>query len=291
MTTGSLTARSPFGWAAIGALTLSAITAEVAAENGMPVAYSILNPVPDSQLRPFSADRPNRTFSTTTIDVGRFQVESDMANLIFDDSERTRTFSLGSPVLRFGITANSEIQLGVNLFTRLKQGVTEQVTGETFRGLGTSFIASKINIFGNDGGDQSVALVAAARLPTARRGLGSEHIEVSFDLPFTTTIGLPRWHLTMQPHVSLLRDDLGEGYRGHYGAAAQLSYAITHTMTAGIEFATYMWREVEVYSSSSLDLSLSWRVLKNTQIDGAVYFGLDRETPAINPYIGISHRF
>lgn len=291
MTTGSFKPSGPFGWAGIGAVALGGLIAEAAAEGGFPAPYSILNPVPDDRLRPFSADRPNKTYSTTTIDVGRFQIESDFANLIFDKSERTRTFSLGSPVLRFGITDNAEIQIGANVFTRLKQGVTEEVTGETFRGLGTSFIASKINVFGNDGGEQSLALVAAARLPTASRGIGSEHIEASLDMPFTTTVGLSDWTLTVQPHFSLLRNDLGTGYRGHYGVAAQLSHAISDTVTAGFEFSTYIWREIAYYSSSSVDLSLSWRVFDNTQIDGAVYFGLDRETPSINPYIGISHRF
>ncbi len=263
----------------------------VSAEGSDTGPWSILNPVPDDRLRPFAADRPNRTFSTTTVDVGRFQIESDLANLVFDHSERTRTFSLGSPVLRYGITDNAEIQIGANVFTRLKQGVTDAATGETIRGLGASFIASKINLFGNDGGDRSMALVGTLRLPTASRGLGAEHVEASFDMPFTTLLGSPLWRLTLQPHVSLVRNDLGTAHRGSYGAAAQLEYALSSTVTLGIELATYVWREAGLYSSSSLDLSLSWLMSENAQIDIAVHVGLDEQTPSANPYLGISHRF
>lgn len=253
--------------------------------------WSLMNPVPNEQLRPFSADRPNRTFSTTTIDVGRFQVESDLVNLVFDRSERTRTFSLGSPVLRYGITDNAEIQLGANVFTRLKQGVTDGATGETIRGLGGSFIASKINLFGNDGGDRSMALIGTLRLPTSSRGLGAEYVEASFDLPFTTLLGSPLWRLTLQPHFSLLRNDLGTAHHTYYGAAAQLEYALSAIVTLGVEIATYIWREPILYTSSSLDVSVSWMMFENTQLDIAVHFGLDDQTPAANPYLGVSHRF
>lgn len=263
----------------------------VSADGSDTASRSVPNPVPHDRLRPFSADRPNRTFSTTTIDVGRFQVESDLANLVFDRSERTRTFSLGSPVLRYGITDNAEIQVGANVFTRLKRGVSDEAAGETIRGLGASFVASKVNLFGNDGGDRSMALVGTLRLPTASRGLGAEHVEASIDLPFTTLLGSPLWRLTLQPHLGLLRNDAGTAHRGSYGAAAQLEYALSATVTLGIEVATYIWREVDLYSSSSVDLSLSWMMFENTQVDVAVHVGLDERTPSANPYLGISHRF
>lgn len=253
--------------------------------------WSLRNPVPDDRLRPFSADRPNRTFSATTIDVGRFQVESDLANLVFDRSERTRTFSLGTPILRYGLTRDVEIQVGANVFTRLKQGATDAAAGETIRGRGAALVASKINLFGNDGDARALALVGTLRLPTASRGLGAEQVEASLDLPFTTVLGSPLWRLTLQPHVSLLRNDRGSAYHGFYGAAAQLEYALSATVTLGVEFATYVWRETALSSSSSLDLSLSWMMFENTQVDVAVHVGLDERTPSANPYLGISHRF
>ena len=261
------------------------------AEGGETSLRAALDLGPEDRLRPFSADRPNRTFSTTTIDVGRFQIEADLANLVFDSSKQTRTYSLGSPVLRFGITENAELQVGSNMFTRLKQGDTSEVDSATIHGFGGSFIASKVNVFGNDGGDRSMALVGTLRLPTGSRGLGPDGVEASFDLPFTTTLGSPDWRLTLQPHLSLLRDDLGSGYRMHTGAAAQLEYALTRTLTLGAELATYVWREPRLSSSTSLDLSVSWMTSANTQLDVAVHIGLDARTPYANPYLGISHRF
>ncbi len=45
------------------------------------------------------------------------------------------------------------------------------------------------------------------------------------------------------------------------------------TVTLGSRSPTYIWREVDLYSSSSLDLSLSWMLFENTQVDVAVHVG------------------
>src|ERR1700681_4588156 len=42
--------------------------------------YSLYNPVPDDQMRPFSSDRPGKTHSSLTVDAGHIQVESDFIN-------------------------------------------------------------------------------------------------------------------------------------------------------------------------------------------------------------------
>jgi high affinity Mn2+ porin len=55
------------------------------AENGPDKShYSLFNPTPDDQMRPFSTDRPGKTHSSTTVDAGHFQVESDFINYAYD---------------------------------------------------------------------------------------------------------------------------------------------------------------------------------------------------------------
>lgn len=278
-------------WTAVTAVSSITLALPGQASDSTLAQYSIFNPVPDEKLRPFAADRPNRTYSTSTMDVGRFQIESDLANYIYDNSAKTRNFSFVSPILRYGVTSFAEIQIGTNLFTRLKQGSTDEDPAYTIRGSGLTFLATKINLFGNDGGDQSMAVVAAARLPTATTGLGPERIEASIDVPYTTAIKGLEWSLTVQPGFGYLRNDRNDGYLVQYGAAGQISRKLAENVTIGFEVAGYVFNDIKTFYNSSFDMSITWNFTESTQIDAAIYFGLNNATPFANPYIGISHRF
>ena len=64
-------------------------------------AYTVLNPTPDSALRSLTTDRPTKSNSPITVDAGRFQIESDLANFTYDTFEgtKTRTIEALDPVL------------------------------------------------------------------------------------------------------------------------------------------------------------------------------------------------
>lgn len=46
--------------------------------------YWLFDPVPNDEMREFSTDRPGKTHSSTTVDAGHFQVESDFINYTYD---------------------------------------------------------------------------------------------------------------------------------------------------------------------------------------------------------------
>ena len=157
-------------------------------------AYSISNPVPEDKLRDLSTDRPGKSHSSITVDVGHFQIESDFVNYTNDPNGQggvaTRSITYGAPILKYGVTNDLDLELGLSFFTDLRQsgGNNAVATGAAgssnappatqgpnvggmgatrARGFGDTFLGLKYNFFGNDGGDQSFAILPFVKIPTA----------------------------------------------------------------------------------------------------------------------------
>lgn len=280
-------------------------------------AYSILNPVPDDKLREFSTDRPGKSHSSTTVDAGRFQIESDFVNYTYDPRgpghTTTRAYSIGTPILKLGVTNWLDLELGTALFNSLRQsGGNSQPTVDpagssntptassdqagsggptTARGFGDTVLGAKINLFGNDGGSQSMALLPFLKLPTAARGLGNDHVEFTINAPYTVALSKP-WSLTLEPNFGVLRNAANAGYRENYGFIANLNRPILiEGLTAAIEVAVDRSSEIKSFTKVSLDPSLQYLLTKTLQLDVGIYLGLNKATPRYNPYVGISYRF
>lgn len=261
------------------------------ANSGDKAGYSFLNPVPDDKLREFETDRPGEALATTTVDAGRFQIESDIANYIRDPRNRMTTLSFAAPTLRVGITNSAEFQIGSTLFSRVRQGPTQDEPAMTAQGVGDTILGAKFNLFGNDGGDSSAALIPSLKVPTASPGVGNDHVEGIVSLPYKTALGKSELTFTVQPTFGILRNDDNNGYRQDYGLVGSLGVPLSKTVTAEIELATNVSSERYSPVKSTFDLAIQWKVTDNLQLDGAIYFGLNKATPRYNPYVGISYRF
>ena len=66
------------------------------------------------KLRALCTDRPTKSTGTCTVDKGHWQIESDIVNVTsfrFDGISTTTTL-VTSPVIKYGLTDNSDIELG-----------------------------------------------------------------------------------------------------------------------------------------------------------------------------------
>ena len=263
--------------------------------------YSLFNPVPDDKLREFAPDRPGRSHSAKTVDAGRFQVESDFVTFTYDPGGSghvtTHAYSIGTPTLKLGITNWMDLELGLALFNGLRQNGPANIAGrpggELTRasGFGDTQVGAKINLFGNDGGDQSLALLPFVKIPTAAPGLGNGHIEFTLNAPYTIALSKP-WSLTLEPNFGVLRNADNTRYRQNYGFIANLSRPVfIEGLTAAAEIAVDVSSEREQRPRVSFDPSLQYLLAKNLQIDVGVFLGLNKATPRYLAYTGISYRF
>jgi hypothetical protein len=255
-------------------------------------SYSLLNPAPDDKLREFSTDRPGKSHSSTTVDAGRVQIESDFLNYTLDPANsihpRAQFLTVGTPTFRIGITNDIELQLGTALYNYSRVGTGPSAL--VGRGFGDSTIGTKINLFGNDGGDQSLAILPSIKLPTAARNLGNGHVETAVNVSYTMALSKP-WSLTLEPNVGLLRNDANTGYRANYGFIANLNREVfVKGLTAAAEIAVDVSSE-RAHTRVSFDPSLQYLITKSFQLDVGIYLGLTRYSPKYNPYAGVSYRF
>ncbi len=255
--------------------------------------YTMFNPTPNSALRSFSTDRPDKSTSPFTVDAGHFQYETDLLGGLYDayaaSRTRTREFFTGDPVLKLGVTnfADVEIALGGYQNYRVKDRTANSTSN--FDGFGDVTVRAKVNVLGNDGGAWAVAIVPYFKIPTATRGLGNGAgefgvtIPVQYALPFNVTALV----VTEFDDFKNLTDT---GRHAGYTNLINLSRPIAPKLTASVE----VWSSVQtnhVASQYTLDLALAYALGPNTQIDTATYIGLNKAAPDVVAYVGLSQRF
>ena len=255
--------------------------------------YSLFNPVPEGQLRDFSTDRPGKSHSSKTVDAGHFQIESDFIIYSKDaggeDRPTTRSYSVGTPIIKFGVTTSIDFEVATALFNHLSQtgGGSPPLVA---RGFGDTSLGAKINLFGNNSGNQSLALLPFVKLPTAATGIGNGYAEYMLNAPYT--IDAKPWSLTLEPNFGLLRNSTNTGYRENYGFIANLNRSfLSDKLTAAIEVATDFSSEPGAQPKVSIDPSIQYLLTRDLQLDAGVYIGLNRATPRYIAYTGISYRY
>ncbi len=254
--------------------------------------YWLLNPVPPDQMRSFSTDRPTKSNVPYTVDAGHFQYETDLVNFTHQVSGSTHinTLLVPNPTFKVGVTNNADLEVNVP-FAGVHTYDTAAIASSTLWGIGDTFLRSKINLWGNDGGDTAAAIIPYIKAPSAPIGIGNGATEggligpVAFSLPNSFT-------LLLVPEVDVLKDSLNAGYHGNYVFDVNLSREVIKNVTAYAE----LWSDYNADPTAkatlvSFDTAISWVFLPNVQIDVGMNIGLTSSTPAFQVYTGLSQRF
>ncbi len=159
--------------------------------------------------------------------------------------------------------------------------------------MGDLFLRTKVNLVGDDGGDLSVAIEPWVKAPTAPLGVGNGAVEAGVLAPIQ--INLPaNWQLSLDPELDVLADAAGNGHHANAVSLVSLGYPVSKEVTVFGE----VWGDANLDPSgrvfqASADVAASWIPAKTPtlQIDGGLNFGLNRATPGVQVYVGVSHRW
>jgi Putative MetA-pathway of phenol degradation len=255
--------------------------------------YWLFNPVPTDQMRSFSTDRPTKSNVPYTVDAGHFQYETDLVNFTHQVSGTTRTDTLliPNPTFKVGVTNNADLEVNVPFIDGVRTYGTAGGPSATQWGIGDTYLRSKINLWGNDGGETAAAIIPYVKAPSAPVGIGNGAVEggligpVAFSLPNSFT-------LLLVPEIDVLKDSLTSDYHGNYVFDVNLSREVVKNVTAYVElWSDYNADPTATATLMSFDVALAWVILPNTQIDVGANFGLTSATPAVQVYAGLSQRF
>jgi hypothetical protein len=253
--------------------------------------YTLFDPTPDEQLRAFCTDRPPRANLPCSVDAGHWQYESDVLNwtYVHNGGVTANTVLFTNPTVKLGLTNRVDLELNM---VPVETVTIKSVAGkQSLTGIGDLFVRVKMNLAGAEGGDLQAAIIPYVKAPTARPGIGDGAVEGGAIVPIS--FALPRdFTLLFDPEIDILRDAAGTGRHANFQTLANLSHALSDSVTAYVE----LWGQIDndpanTTKQGSLDLSVSWIVRPNLQFDTGTNIGLTPVTPRVQVYIGVSQRF
>jgi hypothetical protein len=240
-------------------------------------SYNLFKPVPKSEMREFSIDRPDVTESPMTVDAGHFQFEGDIFKVIKINPEY-RAFNIVNGLYKMGLSDSWDIHIGLELYN-----IYQDNEGNTLeKGYGNTTIRLKHNFWGNDGDTRTaLGMIPYITFPTSPV---DTEIVYGVGFPFSYTIN-NAFGAGAQFQFDFIPDSEG----GH-----QLSYLQTVVFggTLAGDFDFYIEgqgnfsSEIITYSANG---GLIYNVTDNVKIDIATNLGLVDEAPS-RLYFGLSFR-
>ena len=239
--------------------------------------YSLFKPVPKSEMRDFSIDRPDVTESPMTVDAGHFQFEGDMFKVI-KFKQGYRLLNIVNGLYKMGLSDSWDIHIGLELYNFYQDS-----EGKTLaKGYGNTTIRLKHNFWGNAGDTRTaLGMIPYITLPTSP--LDTE-IVYGIGFPFSYTIN-DALGAGAQFQFDFIPDPEG-GHQLVYLQTVVFGGKLVGNLDFYIEGQGNFSSEVNLYSANG---GLIYNVTDNVKIDVATNIGLVDEAPT-RAYLGLSFR-
>lgn len=235
-------------------------------------------------------DRPTKANAVCTVPTGKFQLETDAVNWTRnrDGGTRTDVIAYTNPYVKLGLGPDTDIEANVAPYVEVRNrtaGVTD-----TIGGVGDLTLRLKQRLT-DPSGKLQVGIVPFVKIPTAKRGIGNRRVEGGLAVP--VQLSMPDgFTLTFGPETDLLLDGDGSGRHVQAVGIVNLGRSITPKLTLYGEFFTAQnFDPAGTVRQYSLDAAAAYLVSPKWQLDVGGNFGLNRTTPDMQLYVGVSTRF
>lgn len=239
---------------------------------------------------PICTDRPTKSNAACTVPEGMVQVEADLFSWtrIATGSARADMLVYSNPVVKYGLGPNSDIQLNIAPLVEMRTRASGQATSQS--GVGDLTVRFKQRLTGPDDFVQ-LALLPFVKAPTAERGIGNGEWEGGVIVPVQMPVG--KATLTLVPQLNLLADALAPKDRHfEFQGVINIAHPIAARTTLAVELWTSQnWDPAGTVRQYSADAAVSYLLNDALQLDAGGNFGLNRATPNVQIYIGVSARF
>ena len=239
-----------------------------------------------AQDAPICTDRPAKANAVCTVPPGRAQIETSGVGWSLAGSGGTRAelLTIGASVAKLGLGGRSDLQIGFTPYAELTTPA-----GRT-SGMGDVIVRYKHRLTG-PGAAVQVAAIPFVKLPTAADGIGNGRIEGGVAVPISFALFGPAT-MTLGPEVGVLADADGHGRHIALVNLVNISAPVAPRLTLAGE----LWTNVNfdpggTTRQASFDAAVAYAVSSDLQLDAGANFGLTRDTPDLEAYVGISVRF
>ena len=241
--------------------------------------------------QPICADRPGKATSACIVPAGHWQVETGFADWALQKGggERETSLAIGETAIKYGLTDSTDVEVDVTPWQR----ATSRFGGlrESASGIGDLNLIAKQRLSPADAPVQVIAM-PVVKIPTASHSLGNGKWEAGMLVPIAYAIPKTPLSLGLTPELDWAAD--GDGH-GHHLAMAQVA-SLGWQASGKLNIAAEIWRGWDWDPSgttrqASADGSVVYLLSNDVQLDAGANFGLNRVTPDVELYGGISKRF
>lgn len=246
-----------------------------------------------AQERDYCPQRGGIGTTPCLIAPGRVSIEMALADwtLEQDEDARTDTVLVGDTLVRVGLTDRVEAQIGWTPFGHVRER-DKQAGGVTRADrVGDVFVGLKGGLKNPDGKGLSIAVLPFATLPVGRRPVGAGDWGAGLLLPVSYDLS-EALNVQFTPEVDAAVDEDGRGRHLAFSGTVGLSAHLSEAMTGTIEVQELRDRDPAAHTTQTLaGVSLGWMLGEATQFDAGCNAGLNRASPDVELYLGVSRRF
>lgn len=237
-------------------------------------------------------DRPTKSNAACVVDRGLFQYEADLANYsrLRLDGTTTEVYLVPNPTLKYGIAKDVDLEANIAPYEVVRTRNADGSTS-TLRGVGDLYLRVKWNFLPAGDGKLSVSALPYFKAPTAKRGIGNRAVEggVIFPINYQLTDSLV---LTTVPEFDALKDSDASGRHFNTSQLVNLAYTFPNSVTVyGELWGNWNVDPAGTVHQYSADIAAAWAIRKTLQVDVGLNFGLNRYTPGVQAYFGVSQKF
>jgi hypothetical protein len=239
---------------------------------------------------PICADRPGKANPTCTVPAGMVQIETGIADSTEDRAGGVTADSLavGATAFKYGVNDRWHLELDVAPYNRLHvrgSGLREQASS-----FGEVFVRSKYRFTSGDG--IQLAIDPFVKIPTAARPIGNRRWEGGVAVAIDYAIPQSPLNITLGPELDWVADS---DRHGHHWATTQVA-ALGWQVSGKVNLAAELWGEWDwdpagTVRQATADAAAAYLVNRDLQLDAGANFGLNRQSPDVELYAGVSTRF
>ena len=238
---------------------------------------------------PICTDRPGKGDAVCTVPAGKWQLETTLADWtrIKAGGDKTEVWQLGSSFLKLGLSDQSDLEVGITPHISVKTRVGRASSDTS--GFGDVIVRYKHRLTG-EGSKVEFAAIPFIKLPTADRDIGNGKVEGGLAVPVNIAVG--SLSVALGPEADLLTDADGNGRHAQLVNLIGLSGPVAPGLTlVGELWTATNFDPADTVTLVSADAGVAYLVNNNLQLDAGANLGLNRNTPDVELYAGISVRF
>jgi len=242
---------------------------------------------PEAEEESLCADRPGLASSTCTVEPGRTQVELAVDwSFQEDGGSRTDTLLAGDTVVRVGLDERTEFQAGWTAYGHVRERSGGAVSRD--HGVGDAFVGLRRGVYERSG--FSAAVQGRVSFPFGGAAIGAGDWGAELLVPLALERG--GVELLLTPAVGATPDADRDGRHLAYGLTVGAGFNLSERLSAVVDLA--VGRDEDPLGATTQILAavaLALEITKNLQLDAGAVFGLNRNSPDLELYVGAATRF